>query len=112
MLEQLVHNGVVVLDPPPPVGLVLEIRGEPVRLTPKQEEMALAWAKKQGTPYAEDPIFVENFLTDFSQALGLEDVLAEEEVDFGPAVRIVEAERRAREEMNKEERKALAAERK
>jgi DNA topoisomerase-1 len=112
MLEQLVHNGVVVPEPPPPHGLALTIRGERVALTPKQEEMALAWAKKQGTAYVEDPTFVENFLDDFSQALGLDSPLTLHEVDFGPAIRVVEAEREAKAQMSKEERKALAAERK
>jgi len=112
MLEQLIHNGVVVPEPPPPVGLVLEIRGRRVPLTPKQEEMALAWARKQGTPYVEDPVFVANFLADWSEALGLEQALAEEEVNFRPAIRVVEAEREAREQLTKEDRKALAAERK
>ena len=65
MLEQLVHNGVVVPDPSPAAGLVLTIRGEPVMLTPRQEEMAMAWARKQGTPYVEDRVFVRNFLIDF-----------------------------------------------
>ena len=51
MLTQLIHRGVVVPDPPSPCGLKLIIRGEWVELTPKQEEMALAWARKQGTPY-------------------------------------------------------------
>ncbi len=111
MLKQLIHNGVVVPDPPPPIGLVLEIRGELVALTPKQEEMALAWAKKQGTPYVADQTFARNFMTDFSQELGLESVLSVDEVDFGPAIRIVVAEREARARMTKEERKALAAER-
>jgi DNA topoisomerase-1 len=112
MLKQLIHNGVVVPEPPAPVGLVLEIRGEPTALTPKQEEMALAWAKKHGTPYVEDPVFVENFLTDFGEALGLESSLSMDEVDFGPAIRRIEAEREARARLTKEERKALAAERK
>ena len=112
MLKQLIHNGVVVPTPPPPLGLVLTIRGEPWALTPKQEEMALAWAKKQGTPYVEDRTFVRNFMADFSRALGLDSRLSLEEVDFGPAIRIVEAERQARQEMTKEERKALAVERK
>ena len=112
MLEQLVHNGVVIPEPPPPVGLVIVVRGEPLKLSLKQEEMALAWAKKVDTPYAQDPAFVENFLADFSRALGLHDVLAQDEVDFGPAIRLVEAERAAKEQMSKEERKALAAERK
>ncbi len=112
MLKQLIHNGVVVPEPPPPVGLVLRVRGEPVALTPPQEEMALAWARKQGTPYVEDPVFVRNFMADFSRALGLDETLAVEEVDFGPALRLVEAERQARERLTPEERKALAAERK
>ncbi len=112
MLTQLIHNGVVIPDPPPPRGLVLTIRGEPVALTPKQEEMALAWARKQGTPYVEDRVFVRNFLADFSAALGLDEPLSPDEVDFGPAIRVVEAERAAKERLSKEERKALAAERK
>ena len=112
MLMQLIHNGVVVPEPPAPVGLVLEIRGEPVALTPKQEEMALAWAKKHGTPYVEDPTFIENFLADFGEALGLESSLSIEEVDFGPAIRRIQAEREGRARLTKEERKALAEERK
>jgi DNA topoisomerase-1 len=112
MLEQLVHNGIVVPDPSPPVGLVLTARGEPLALTPRQEEMALAWARKQGTPYVDDSTFVRNFMIDFSQALGFAPVLRVEEVDFGPALRLVQAERQARERMTREERQALAAERK
>lgn len=112
MLTQLIHNGVLVPDPPAPRGLVLTIRGAAVPLTASQEEMALAWAKKQGTPYVEDRAFVKNFLADFSRALGLGRPLAETEVDFGLAIRIVEAERSARMQMSREERKALAAERK
>jgi DNA topoisomerase-1 len=112
MLKQLIHNGVVVPEAPPPLGLVLTIDGQPVALAPAQEEMVLAWAKKQGTPYVEDPVFVQNFMADFSQALGLDEGLSRDQVDFRPATRIVEAERRARERMTREERKALAAERK
>jgi DNA topoisomerase-1 len=112
MLEQLVHNGIVVPESPPPVGLVLTVRGQPVALTPRQEEMSLAWARKQGTPYVEDSTFVRNFMIDFSQALGFAPVLRVDEVDFHPALQIVRAERQARERMSREERKALAAERK
>jgi DNA topoisomerase-1 len=111
MLEQLVHNGVIVPDPAPPLGLTLTIKGLPVVLTPKQEEMAMAWAKKLGTPYMEDRTFIKNFMADFSQELGYEPSLRLDEVDFGPAIRVVEAERAARERLTKEERKALAAER-
>lgn len=112
MLEQLIHNGVIVPEPPKSVGLVLKIEGREVALTARQEEMALAWAKKLGTPYVKDRTFSRNFMTDFSQALGLERVLSVEDVDFGPALRIVEAEREDRERLSPEERKAQAAERK
>lgn len=112
LLTQLVHNGVLIPTAPEPRGLVLSVRGEPVQLTPKQEEMALAWAKKQGTPYVEDRVFVGNFLTDFSAALGMAPALSLDEVDFGSVVALVEAEREARANLTREERKALAAERK
>ncbi|MFN2183417.1 MAG: hypothetical protein ACK2UU_05470, partial [Anaerolineae bacterium] len=83
-----------------------------VVLTPKQEEMALAWAKKQGTPYVEDRTFVRNFLDDLGQELGMDSRLTLEDVDLSPAIRIVQREREARERLTKEERKELAAERK
>ena len=112
MLEQLVHNGIVVPVVPLPTRLELAVRGERRELSPTQKEMALAWAKKQGTPYVEDPVFARNFMQDFSAALGIDPPLAVDEVDFGPAVRIVQAERAARERLTREERKELAAQRK
>ena len=112
MLNQLIHQGVIVPESPSFVGLVLSIKGEQVPLTPKQEEMALAWAKKQGTPYVEDPVFVRNFLAAFSRALDLESTLLPSEVDWSPALQVVEAERANRAQMTQEERKALAAQRK
>lgn len=112
IVKQLVHNGVWVPEPPSPHGLVITVRGESVKLTPKQEEMALAWAKKQGTPYVEDPVFVRNFFRDFSEALGVNPALSAEEVDFTPAVDVVLAEHEAKARLAKEERKAQAAARK
>jgi DNA topoisomerase-1 len=112
MLTQLIHNGVVVPDPPPPIGLVLIVRGEPRRLTPGQEEMALAWARKMGTPYVQDRTFARNFLADFSRELGEDRPLLLSDVDFAPAHQAVEAERQARAQLGPEERKALAAGRK
>jgi DNA topoisomerase-1 len=112
MLTQLIHNGVAVPEPPAPLGLVLTIRGTAVALTPAQEEMALAWARKQGTPYVGDRTFVRNFLQDFSRALGMRPALREVEVDFAPAFQVVEAERKAKEQRTYEERRSQAAERK
>jgi DNA topoisomerase-1 len=112
LLTQLIHNGVVIPPAPEPCGLLLTVRGEPVELTPRQEEMALAWAKKQGTSYVEDRVFVRNFLEDFSTALGVETRLSLDEVDFTPAIQVVEAEREAKARLTREQRKAAAAQRK
>lgn len=112
MLTQLIHNGILVPEPPTPLGLSITVRGQLVALTPKQEEMALAWVRKLGTPYVQDPVFVANFMRDFSAALGIEPPLTLDEVDFGPCIRVVEAERQAKARMTPEERKALAAQRK
>jgi len=112
MLTQLIHNGVLAPEPPAPRGLVIDIRGKPVALTPKQEEMALAWARKEGTPYVEDRTFAQNFLGDLSRELGIKPDLKLDEVDFGPALQIVQAEREAKARLTPEERKAQAAARK
>jgi len=112
VLTQLSHNGVVVPSSPRASGLVLTIRGRKVELTAKQEEMALAWAKKQGTDYVQDTVFVRNFLQDWSASLNVKPALTLDEVDFGPAIALVEAEREAKVNLSREERKALAAERK
>lgn len=111
LLEQLVHNGVVVPEPPEPVGLTLRIRGREVRLTPRQEEMVLAWARKKDTEYVQDPVFAANFMQDLSAELGVEPPLTVGEVDWSPAYDLVDAERAAKESLTKEERKALAAQR-
>jgi DNA topoisomerase-1 len=112
MLKQLVHNGILVPQIPLPSHLELTMRGERRELSSRQIEMALAWARKQGTSYVEDPVFARNFLQDFSTALGIEPPLTIDEVDLGPALKIVQAERAAKARLTLDERKALAAQRK
>jgi len=109
LLQQLIHNGIVVPNPPPYRGLALQVRGQVIQLTPKQEEMALAWASKQGTPYVLDPVFAQNFMLDWSRTLGFDERLRLDEVDFGPAIRVVEAQRQAKANLSPEEKKAQAA---
>jgi DNA topoisomerase-1 len=111
-LRYLEHNGVLVPEPPSPRHLEIWVRGELLCLTPKQEEMAIAWARKNGTAYVEDPIFIRNFLDDFSATLGVNPPLELAEVDFQPAIDIVLQERAEKEALTREERKAQAAERK
>jgi len=112
LLEQLIHNGVLVPELPSPRHLTLWVRGELFRLTPEQEEMVMAWARKHGTPYVEDAVFVRNFMQDLSAALGVEPPLSLDAVDFGPAIQAVLAERVAKEALSAEERKLQAAQRK
>jgi len=71
--------------------------------------MALAWAKKQGTDYVEDPVFVSNFMEDFSETLGLDGTLRADEVDFCSVIRVVELGKEAKARLTREERKAQAA---
>ena len=112
MLKQLVHNGILISRPLLPDRLKVAVRGEWRELTPQQIEMVMAWAKKQGTPYVDDPTFARNFMRDFSAALDISPPLTVDQVDFSQAVKIVQAARAAKERLTKEERKALAAQRK
>jgi DNA topoisomerase-1 len=88
------------------------VRGRKTELDPRQEEMAVAWVKKQGTPYVEDPVFVENFLTDFSKALGSTGVYMREDIDFSEIQHAVDKDKAMKLNMSKEENKKLASERK
>jgi len=109
-MEQLHHNGVLVPPRYEGKGLTIKVKGETIRLTPEQEEMAMAWAKKIGTPYVEDPVFAENFHSDFSAKLGIE--VKPGDVDYSEVLRVVEKERAYKASLTREERKRLAAERK
>ena len=67
-VEQLQHNGVIVPPRYQGKGRTVTVNGEVVRLDDEQEEMAIAWARKVGTPYVENPVFAENFHADFSES--------------------------------------------
>jgi DNA topoisomerase-1 len=109
-MEQLIHNGVMV--PPRYVGqgLTIEVKGQSKTLNDEQEERAMAWAKKIGTPYVEDPDFAANFHRDFSEILGT--TVLPGDVDYTAIYQIVLNERETRANMTREEKKALAAQRK
>jgi len=111
-MESLIHNGILVIEPPQPRGLSIRARDRVILLSQLQEEMAVAWVKKLGTPYVDDPVFANNFMTDFSKALGIEPVLRVDEVDFSEVIQVVEEERAFKESMTSEEKKAAREERK
>jgi DNA topoisomerase-1 len=109
-MNQLHHNGVLI--PPRYEGknLNIKVRGEKIKLTPEQEEMAVAWAKKIGTPYVEDHVFAKNFHRDFSKKLGIS--VKPGDVDYSEVLSFVEKERVWKANLSKEERRQLRAQRK
>jgi DNA topoisomerase-1 len=111
-MESFEHRGIIVLKPPEPHHFEIVVRGERIILNQLQEEMAVAWVRKLGTPYVEDPVFIRNFMSDFSKALKAKPRLDLDEVDFSSVIQFVGEERAAREAMTKEETKAAREARK
>jgi DNA topoisomerase I len=83
----------------------ITIKNETIPMTSAQEEMAVAWAKKIGTPYVEDPVFQANFLSDFLK-------LFPDKFKDARISDIVFPTLPEKVELTKEQKKALAAERK
>lgn len=110
-MKQLIHNGIL-FPKYEPRGFEILVQRRPLTLTPEQEEMAVAWVKKLGTEYVEDPIFVKNFFEDFCKALGLSERLEPKDFDFSEIVTHVENEKAKKLAMSKDEKKSLAAQRK
>jgi DNA topoisomerase-1 len=109
-METLHHKGVLVPPRYKGKGLAVKVKGKEIRLTTEQEEMAVAWAKKAGTPYVEDKVFAKNFHKDFSKKLGTE--VKPGDVDYSEIIALVEEEREYKNNLPREEKKRLAAERK
>lgn len=109
-MKQLHHNGVLVPPRYEGKGLNIKVKRKKIKLTPEQEEMALAWARKMRTPYVEDPVFAKNFHRAFSKKLGIS--AKPSEVDYSEILSFVEKERSWKANLSKEERRQLAAQRK
>jgi DNA topoisomerase-1 len=105
--ETLSHNGVSFPAPyvSDPRTNTITIKGKKIAMTAEQEEMAVAWAKKIETPYVEDAVFQENFLSDFLK-------LFPKELQDAKISDIVFPILPEKIELTKEQKKALAAERK
>ncbi|GAF86641.1 unnamed protein product, partial [marine sediment metagenome] len=109
-MKKLHHNGVLVPARYKGKNLTVKVKGKETRLTTEQEEMAVAWAKKAGTPYVEDKVFAENFHKDFSEKLGIK--VKPGDIDYSEIIALVEKEREDKKDLPKEEKKRLAAQRK
>lgn len=111
--KTLQHNGIIFPPKYESKGFTIKVRGNVIRPSLIQEEMAYQWAKKKDTPYVQDKTFRSNFTKDFAAALGPEyKKLSYEEIDFAEAYKIVDMEKDRKDAMTKEERKELAAKRK
>jgi DNA topoisomerase I len=108
-MKQLWHNGVII-PKYEPKGFRVRFRGKEMALTPEQEEMAVTWARKLGTEYAEDKVFIKNFFEDFGKSLGVQG--KPEDFDFSEIKRWVDRDREDKLNMPKEKKKELAANRK
>lgn len=103
----LSHYGVSFPEPykSDPRTNVIIIKGDRLNMSTQQEEMAVAWAKKIGTPYVDDPIFQANFLSDFLK-------LFPQKYHDAKIKDIIFPTLPEKVELTKEQKKALAAERK
>jgi DNA topoisomerase-1 len=105
------HNGVAFPPPYDYRGLVVRIKNEKVQLTPEQEEMLMAWAKKKDTPYVLDPAFQKNFLNDFVAKLDARFAdLTLADIDFAELHALAEREKTAN--LSAEEKKKRSQARK
>jgi DNA topoisomerase-1 len=106
-------------------GFSIKIQGHSVKLTPKSEQMAIAWIrKKQLILSPPDEVFEKNFMQEFVEQLKQEnptlDTLKktankteqDSPIDFSEVETYLAAEKQKKENMSKDEKKKLAAERK
>jgi len=140
-MKSLEHKGIYV----PPYeyqGLSVKVQGQTLKLSPKTEQMAIAWARKKlSVTSPPDRLFYKNFVQDFLEALSDENpsqgflkgftvnhvnslekddsewmingkLKDDPEVDFSLVTEYVLGEQQKKLSMAKEEKKKIAAERK
>lgn len=105
------HHGVAFPPEYEAHGLSVSIKGNLVKLEPLQEEILMAWAKKIGTPYVEDPVFQENYIASLRASWPeLFDAVGIGDIDFRETLIIADSEKLAK--MPEEQRRRVSAERK
>ncbi|MEM3403253.1 MAG: hypothetical protein QXJ17_01690 [Nitrososphaeria archaeon] len=110
-MKQLIHHGVYIPEYKS-IGLTLKFEGRLLELNPETEQMAVAFVKKFGTAYVKDPVFVSNFLEDFTKKLGISKRANIEDFDWTDIFNYIEDEKKKKESLTREERKRLSEERK
>ena len=140
VMKSLKHNGILV----PPYdykGFSIKINGQALKLTPKSEQMAVAWVRKTlSTVSPPDNVFKKNFMKELFEQLKKENPSASflealsskylsnidtplttlnngnqssgQEIDFSQVCSFVEQEKATKEALSKEVKKQQAEERK
>ncbi|KAF2303812.1 hypothetical protein GH714_023548 [Hevea brasiliensis] len=104
----LVHNGVIFPPPYQPHGIKILYKGQPVDLTPEQEEVATMFAVMKDTDYMQKQKFLENFWNDWRKLLRRNHVIQKlEDCDFTPIYEWHQREKEKKKQMSTEEKKAL-----
>ncbi|KAG2576775.1 hypothetical protein PVAP13_6NG070900 [Panicum virgatum] len=107
----LEHNGVIFPPPYKPHGVKMLYNGQPVDLTPEQEEVATMFAVMKDTEYATMQTFIDNFFTDWRKILGKNHIIKKFELcDFTPIYEWHLREKEKKKQMTSEEKKALREE--
>jgi DNA topoisomerase I len=140
-MKSLKHNGIYV-PPYEAKGFSVKIHGITFKLTPKSEQMAVAWIRKrQSAVSPPDKVFMKNFMLEFLEQLkrenpsaaflvtfteeylnkiekytapdvGVPTAVIHQDIDFSEVVSYVEGEKAKKANMTPEEKKQLTAERK
>jgi len=110
-MKQLVHNGVFV-PKYQPKGSHIRVKGKDLELTPRQEEIAVAWVKKLTAGQIRDNVMVRNFLADFCKSLNEKGKLGPEDFDFSAIESHINQEKALKPSLPREERKRMTEQRK
>ncbi|WOH10328.1 hypothetical protein DCAR_0729795 [Daucus carota subsp. sativus] len=107
----LVHNGVIFPPLYKPHGVKMLYKGNPVDLTPEQEEVATMFAVMLETEYMTKPKFRENFMSDWRKILGEKHIIQNlEDCDFTPIYEWHQREKEKKKQMSTDEKKAIKEE--
>ena len=94
-----------------PHGVKMLYDGQPVTLTPAQEEVATFFAVMRDTDYVTKPTFIRNFWDGFQNILGSNHIIQKFELcDFTPIYEWHMAEREKKQNRTKEEKKKIREE--
>jgi DNA topoisomerase-1 len=98
--QTLQHNGIAFPPEYKPRGISISILGEKYLLNAAQEELIYAWSKKKDTHYVKDRVFESNFMSDFRNVLPAKfaSVSRISELDLSDAYRLVDEEKKLKEE--------------